>query len=200
MPPDLKVSTGTLLASAPDLQDPNFMHSLSVICEHTDEGAYGLVLNKRSSLTLDRLLPDHPILGKLRLPVGWGGPVHSDTLQLIHRFPESIPGGITLGGDLQIGGDLDAAASLLEADTSAATMRGVRFILGCAGWGGGQLEAELASGSWLPLPLDTGLVFRTWGVDDDTAREQEEVWQAAVRALGRDGEGLASLPPDIEWN
>ncbi len=200
MAPDLKVSRGTLLASAPDLQDPNFMHTLSLICEHTDEGAYGLVLNKRSSLTLDRLLPDHPILGKARLPVGWGGPVHSDTLQLIHRFPQHIPGGVALGGDLQIGGELDAAAELLRSDPSPDTLRGVRFILGCAGWGAHQLESELAGGSWLPLPLDTELVFRTWSIEDDTQREQEETWQLALRGLGSEGEGLASLPPDIEWN
>jgi putative transcriptional regulator len=200
MAPDLKASMGTLLAAAPDLLDPNFMHSLCVICEHSEDGAYGLVLNKQSSLTVDRLLPEHPVLGKMPLAVGWGGPVNGDTLQLIHRFPEHIPGGVDLGCGLMLGGELDAAASLLEDQDSAEIRSGVRFILGCAGWGSGQLEAELAGGSWLPLALDTDLVFRSEVQPKDIEREQEEVWQGAVRRLGTDGQGLAGLPPDINWN
>lgn len=191
---------GTLLASAPDLQDPNFMHSLSVICEHSAGGAYGLILNKQSSLTLDRLLPEHPVLGHMPLPVGWGGPVNGDTLQLIHRFPEHIPGGVHMGDGLMLGGELDAAASLLEDMNTPEVRSGVRFILGCAGWGAGQLESELAGGSWLPLPLDAGLVFRPAVDADGAALEQEEVWQGALRQLGTEGEQLSQLPPDVNWN
>ena len=198
MTPELRVSTGTLLASAPNLLDPNFMHTVSLICEHGEQGAYGIVVNKRSSLTIDRLLPEHPILGGLALPVSWGGPVGNDTLQVLHRYPDVITGGYALADGLVLGGDIDEVAALFETGPPEAALQGVRFVLGYAGWGAGQLEAELAAGSWLPLALDPELVFPARA--RDRAREQSEVWQEAVRSLGREGQGLAELPPDIGWN
>jgi putative transcriptional regulator len=197
MAQDLHVATGTLLASAPDLLDPNFMHTVSVICEHTARGAYGMVLNKRSSITIDRLLPEHPILGRMPFPVAWGGPVENDTLQIVHRFPERIPGSYELALGLQLGGELDCVAELLQSDPSPEVQSGVRFVLGCAGWGPRQLDRELAGGSWVPLPLKTRLVF---GMDRGRSEDQDETWQAALRSLGREGRDLASLPPDIGWN
>lgn len=193
----MKVAMGTLLASAPDLRDPNFMHSLSIMCEHSDTGAYALVLNKRSSLTIDRLLPDHPILGQLKTSVQWGGPVENDTLQILHRFPEEIPGGVEICSGLVLGGDLDAIAAMLASDPAPSVQQGVRFVLGCAGWGPCQLEAEIDSGSWIPLAYKPEFVF---GPDNETQPGQEEQWQAALRSLGSQGAELANMPPDIGWN
>jgi putative transcriptional regulator len=197
MSSDLRVPAGTLLASSPDLLDANFMHTVSLMCEHGEAGAYGLVLNKLSSLTLDRLLPDHPVFGSLALPVAWGGPVGSDTLQILHRYPDVVTGGFRMADDLVLGGDLDEVAALFESGPPEAALQGVRFVLGYAGWGAGQLEGELEAGSWLPLPPDTDLVFaRELG----SSEQQLRLWQRAVRGLGREGEGLADLPPDIGWN
>lgn len=191
MPSDLRVAAGTLLAASPDLLDPNFMHSVSVMCEHSEKGAFGLVVNKRSSLTIDRLLPDHPVFGRVALPVWWGGPVGNDTLQILHRCPELEDCGHALGGGLYLGAALEDLAALLEQCSPADAPERFRFVLGYAGWGAGQLEGELAGGSWLPVSLDLSLVF---------ADGQEECWQRAVRSLGADGAGLAVLPPDIAWN
>ena len=167
------------------------MHTVSVMCEHTASGAYGLVINKQSSLTLDRLLPEHPVFGEMRTPVGWGGPVGTDTLQIVHRLPDRVSGGFEVAEGLFLGGELDEVAMLCaESDGSALAGR-LRWILGYAGWGAGQLELELASGSWLPLPMDGDLLFR---------HDQEATWQSALRSLGAEGQGLAELPPDIGWN
>ena len=187
----LRVAGGTLLASAPSLRDPNFMHTVSVICEHSEAGAYGLVINKQSTLTVDRLLIDHPLFRELPIPVWWGGPVGSNALQILHRVPDDLPGGHEIGGGLFIGGELDDFASYVERTPPAELTYHARFLLGYAGWGEGQLEMELRTGSWVPLALNTELAFR-----DD----QEATWQEAVRSLGADGGELADLPPDIRWN
>ena len=191
MEQELRVATGTLLASSPDLLDPNFMHSLSVMCEHTEEGAYGLVVNKQSSLTVDRLLPDDPVFGKLALPVWWGGPVGGDTMQVLHRIPEHVPSGLPLGEGLFLGATLEELAEFVQGRELSEITDHFRFILGYAGWGAGQLEGELSSGSWLPLRLDVDLVFQY---------AQEPVWQRAVRSLGDEGRGLAVMPPELGWN
>ena len=197
MPESIHIAAGTLLASAPDLLDPNFMHTVTVICEHTAEGAYGLVFNKRSTITIDRLMPEHPVLGQLQLPVAWGGPVQNDTLQILHQYPAQIPGGFKTAEGVYLGGDLDDVCTLLTANEDTSAHHGIRFVLGCAGWGPGQLDTELEAGSWVPLPMNPNLIF---GMDRGGRDDQEEAWQAALRSLGREGEDLASMPPDIGWN
>ncbi|MFT7670762.1 MAG: putative transcriptional regulator [Planctomycetota bacterium] len=197
MADDLQVSAGTLLVSAPDMLDPNFMHTVTVMCEHTEAGAFGLVVNKRSSLTVDRLLPDHPVLGELELPVAWGGPVQNDTLQILHCYPGAIPGSYEMAQGVYLGGQLEDVAKVLGSSTSTEVHSGIRFILGSAGWEAGQLEAEIAGGAWVPSAMNAHLIF---GMDRGGPNDQEETWQHALRSLGPDGEGLASMPPDIGWN
>jgi putative transcriptional regulator len=186
----LRTEPGSFLAASPDLLDPNFMHAVVLMCQHADDGAYGLVVNRASSVTVDLLLPDHPVLGGLAFPVHTGGPVGLDTLQFLHRAEDEIPGGLPLSGGLWLGGDLDALAQVLAADPERAAER-VRLVVGYSGWGAGQLDGELASGSWLPASLATELVFAT---------DQQAVWRRAVRSIGGEATGLADLPPDVSWN
>jgi putative transcriptional regulator len=157
---DYSTEPGTVIAAAPDLRDPNFMHTVVLMCQHTGEGAYGLVINRPAMLTVDVLLPEHPILANEKIRVFTGGPVGLNTLQFLHSVPESIPGGLDLGHGLWLGGELDALASFVSEHAPDAD-RHVRMILGYSGWGAGQLEAELATGSWIPAPLDRAWVFDT---------------------------------------
>ena len=79
-----------MLLSAPALLDPNFMHTVVLMCQHDEEGAFGLVVNRTTQARVGDLFPDHPDLGSLELKVREGGPVARDTLQLIHRFSVSL--------------------------------------------------------------------------------------------------------------
>ena len=185
---ELTVQPGTLLASAPHMLDPNFMHAVVLMCQHTAEGAFGLVVNRRTTATVADLLPEHPLLGSAATPVHWGGPVGQDTLQILHVHAAEVPGGLHLGGGLCLGGNLDVLAGLLAGESDEA---GVRFVVGYAGWGEGQLDGELAAGGWLPTALDPELVFQ-----DD----QQRTWREAIRAIGGEVAGMEDLPPDVSWN
>ncbi len=187
---DLSTEPGTVIAAAPDMRDPNFMHAVVLMCQHTREGAYGLVINRPATLTVDLLLPDHPLLSSEKVRVYTGGPVGLDTLQFLHCAPESIPGGFELGRGLWLGGELDNLATYVAGDGERAE-RHVRLILGYSGWGAGQLEGELASGAWIPAPLDRAWIFET---------DPEVVWRRVLRSLGRDAAGLEDMPPDVSWN
>jgi putative transcriptional regulator len=187
---DLLVAPGTLLLAGADMLDPNFMHSVVLIGQHSAEGAYGLVLNRPSSQTTRSLLSDTLALGRLDAPIFVGGPVGLDTLQVLHREPGRIAGAtVQLAEDLWIGGDLEQVGEyLLEA--GPATTR-VRLLLGYAGWGEGQLETELADGAWLPVPGPPGELLDG---------PPEQMWRTLVRRLGPTGRGLADQPPDPSWN
>lgn len=187
---EMRTEPGTLLAAAPDLSDPNFLHAVVLMCAHNDSGAHGLVINRPAPLTLDQLLPQHPELGTLRFAVHAGGPVGLDTLQIVHRVPDEIPGGFDLGGGVYLGGELDAVGRFLASREEEAA-HDLRMILGYAGWGAGQLDVELAGGSWLPSSLDPDWIF-----DPDP----ELMWRKVLRSLGSHGVGLQDLPPDVTWN
>ncbi len=187
---DLKVEAGTLLASAPHMRDANFMHTVVFICEHTEQGAYGMVVNLQSELSTDLILPDHEVLKEQVYPVHSGGPVALDTLQILHRLPELIPGGIEISRGVFLGGELDCAAEVVS-QRGLAALNSLRFILGYSGWGEGQLEGELVAGGWLPAALDVDSLFGT---------DQQGVWRKVVRSVGHGTEGMEELPPDVSWN
>ncbi|MCK6446785.1 MAG: YqgE/AlgH family protein [Planctomycetes bacterium] len=186
---DLHVEQGTLLAATPELLDPNFMHSVVLICQHTPEGAYGLVLNRRSEYTTRTLLSEHRTLGRYDHPIYVGGPVQLNSMQILHCVPEHIRDGVELVPGLWIGGELEHVAHYIaEHDASEDH---VRLLVGYAGWGAGQLDAELAGGSWLPAPCTAEHVFR---------RDPENLWRDVMRTIRGELAGLENQPPDPEWN
>ncbi len=179
-----------MLAAWPDLLDPNFMHSVVLVCQHSEQGAYGLVTNHGTELKLSDLLPEHRLLRECGFPVHLGGPVDHTTMQFVHIVPDEIPGGVSIDGRLWLGGDLDALARfVLENDERA--RRSLRIFLGYSGWGAGQLEVELGVGSWIPAPPMLEAIFEGEG---------EPTWRKVVRSVGKTGADLENLPPDVSWN
>jgi len=186
---ELLTEPGSLLLSMPQLMDENFMHTVVLMVEHTPDGAYGLVVNRPAAVTIDQLMPDHPVLSQALFPVYSGGPVGLDTLQFIHRVPNEIPGGLQLYDDLYMGGEFESLASHISREGGGGD---VRLFLGYSGWGAGQLDAELATGSWVPAPPRPEVEF--------LRGDPERTWRETMRALGSDGEGLSHQPPDPSWN
>ena len=188
---DLRVQPGTLLAAWPDLRDPNFMHSVVVMVQHSAEGAYGLVTNRLTDFTLRDLFPEHPILKESAFPVHLGGPVDHTTLQIVHRVPDHVPGGVGLDGRLWLGGDLPALGRFLLESEPQEAARSVRVFVGYSGWGAGQLDSELSLGSWIPAAPSLDAIFGEPG---------EPTWRRVVRSIGDEGGELENLPPDVSWN
>lgn len=190
----VRVDPGTLLLSAPELQDPNFMHTMVLMVEHAEEGAFGLVVNRPLDARVRDAFPTHPILGDVDLRLRAGGPVALDTLQVVHRLPAESEHGPPRGREVTpgvfVGGDVDVIARLVE--HPAGMDEQVRFVVGYSGWGAGQLEREVEESSWIPLPATPDLVFAT--------DAPEVVWRRALRRLDGEGASLADLPPDPSWN
>ncbi len=190
MTTDSDSTRGNMLLAVPQMLDPNFMHTVVLMCGHSVEGAFGFVVNQRSSFVLGKLVPDHPLLGGIEFPVFTGGPVGQEAMQFVHRVPDSIPGGHAIAEGLLLGGEIGALAEVLRSDSRARQQ--VRLFVGHSGWSAGQLDGELSIGSWVRAPLDGEIVF--------SEEPAEVVWRRAMRNLGRDGEGLSRLPPDVSWN
>ena len=181
-------AAGVMLASAPDMLDPNFMHTVVLMCQHSPEGAFGLVVNRKSDYVAESLLPDESTLKGMNLPVYEGGPVGLDSLQFLHRLPSEAPDGIEVFPGLFLGGKLD---ELVTVSRARPLHEDFRLFLGYSGWGAGQLEDELAGGSWLPVPPQMEAVF---------ASDQEASWRKVVGSLGEEDRGPEGPSPNVSWN
>jgi putative transcriptional regulator len=173
----VRLAPGLLLA-APRLGDPNFVRTVVLLGRHEDDGALGWVLNGQALSPVGELLNEAemvPAGSVLPTVPGFarvarvGGPVSSQSGWLVYRRAASWSGANEIEvGDLGVSGDAAAFDALLAGQGPA----DFRLLLGYAGWGPGQLDAEVQAGAWLPAPVDAELVFDL---------EPDDLWDAAYR-------------------
>jgi putative transcriptional regulator len=168
--------TNQFLVAMPGLQDENFSHTVTLLCEHNDKGALGLVINRPTDLSLREML-DHMELGHAALmgnpTVHWGGPVQPERGFVVH----SAPGGWESSLQIAEGLYITTSRDVLSAIGQGRGPREFFVALGYAGWTAGQLEGEILLNSWLNTPADRAILF---------TMPADERWQAATRLLGVD--------------
>jgi putative transcriptional regulator len=173
-PPAISASnlTSQFLIAMPGMTDDNFSGSVIFLCEHTERGALGLVINKPSDIKLGRLFEKVELsLDREELaeqPVFIGGPVQNERGFVLHERgddDEADPDadGVAYSSSLRIPGGLAMTTSrdVLEALANGAGPRRVLVTLGYAGWGAGQLEDEIARNGWITVDAQPELIFET---------------------------------------
>ena len=157
--------TNHFLIAMPGLSDALFGRSVVFMCEHSERGALGLVINKPSDIFLPRLFEkiDLP-MGRDDLkqaPVFQGGPVQTERGFVLHDAIDSAEGESIYASTLAIPGGLEMTTSkdVLEAMSSGAGPRRVLVTLGYASWAQGQLESEITENSWLTVAADPAVIF-----------------------------------------
>jgi putative transcriptional regulator len=174
--------TNQFLIAMPGMADPTFAGSVVYLCEHTENGALGLVINKPVDIKLRNLF-EKVELSLTRddiadAPVFFGGPVQTERGFVLHERlgGEGSPYNSTLsiaGGEL----DMTTSKDVLEALAEGAGPKRLLVTLGYSGWGAGQLEDELSRNGWLTVDADPKVIF-------DTPIEQR--YERAVALLGID--------------
>jgi putative transcriptional regulator len=185
----LRPGPGVLLVAKPRLVDPNFLHTVVMLCEHDDaKGTLGFVLNRPTENVLpDVLRGDHGFDGR-RDRVFLGGPVGLDQLAVVHRIAD-LPRTLEVLPGVFVGGDADDLGSRLRAE--ATPEEEVRFLVGYSGWGEGQLAREMEEDSWILAPGRP-----EWTFDP----EPRTLWRRVLRSLGGPYALLANMPSDPELN
>ena len=162
--------THHFLIAMPGLEDEAFHRSVVYLCEHSERGALGLVINKPSDINLKVLFEkielhlSRPELGNA--PVFQGGPVQTERGFVLHEpvFADADkPEESVYASTMTIPGGLEMTTSkdVLEAMATGSGPRRVLVSLGYAAWGEGQLESELAENSWLTVGADASVIFDT---------------------------------------
>lgn len=182
---------GQFLIAARQLNDPNFFKTVVLIIEHDSDGAMGLVVNRPSTITVSNALSHHFDLSESAEMVHVGGPVDPAALFILHNSDElecceqAIAPGVFAGSSSEIFEDVVRG---VQNDHPGLTFR---VFCGCAGWGPGQLEAEIARGDWLTLPAWSDATFH---------EDPYEVWDLCLAQVFRANRILPHTVQNPEWN
>ena len=176
---------GQLLLASPALMDPNFRRAVVLVGVHSDEGAMGVVLNRPSEVTVGEAVPQLELTVAEQEPVYVGGPVQPSSIVFLAEFLDPTPAGLLVLG--RIG--FPAPDAGIEELTEATARR--RVFAGYAGWGEGQLDAEVDQGDWIAHDA----------VPDDVFTETpEELWSNVLTRMGGSYALIARMPPDPSVN
>jgi len=169
--------TNQLLIAMPGMADPNFSTTVTLICEHNEDGALGIIINRPLNLKLSGLFEqlsvdtaDPAVAGS---PVMAGGPVGTERGFVLHGNEHSFENTLAVSDDIQ----LTLSRDVIDAMASGVGPAKSLVAIGYAGWEPGQLEEEMLSNSWLNVDATAELVFDT---------PFEERWDSAARLLGID--------------
>ncbi|MBO6778958.1 MAG: YqgE/AlgH family protein [Rhodothermales bacterium] len=168
----------------PILRDPNFYRSVVLVCDHNEEGTFGLVLNRETDVTPDQIMDELDPVGE---PVRIGGPVQPNTLHYLHGLGEHIDDAIEVANGLWWGGDFEVFKEVVSNDGQGPA----RLFLGYSGWGEGQLEEEIEEGSWAVATMRADWAFEV-GPDS--------LWREVMLSLGGDWALMANYPDDPRTN
>ncbi len=170
---EFSTAPGTLIA-VPQLEDPNFLRSVVVMVEHGREGALGLVINHELSHDCAAVAEGFglPWPGVEGSKLAKGGPVEPQSLWMLHDDGWCFDETMRVADGIAVSRSREALTRMCEGEESR-----LRMLVGYAGWGPGQLEAEISAGAWIVGPTTIELIFE-WSPD--------EVWALALGQLGID--------------
>lgn len=176
---------GKILIAEPFLGDKNFERSVVLLCEHTTEGSFGLVLNQLTNLKLDDVMEN--IYSDLSLYLG--GPVEQNTLHFIHRLGNQIDGTVDIGNGIYWSGDFEQVKTLIN--IGKVSENDIRLFVGYSGWSSGQLANEMKQDSWILSEPDANLIFET---------PSKSFWREVLKRMGGQYKVLSNYPTDPRLN
>jgi putative transcriptional regulator len=167
-----------LLVSMPQMQDPNFARAVVLLCDYDPDGAFGLVVNRPTEMPAGSMVRLEPaVVGSNGLPLCIGGPVEPERGWILLAEPPPDSEYRTICDGLY----LSTSPELLRRVLTETPPPRARVLAGYAGWGPGQLDAELAQSAWLIGALDLDLLFDV---------EPQVMWETAIRRMGADPAAL----------
>ena len=187
----MEPTAGSLLIAAPTLVDPNFARTIVLLLDIGESGALGVVLNRPTELDVGDVLEPWADLVTGPGVLFQGGPVETDAALAVASVAAGVPADDEPVGWRRVSGttglvDLDAPVEIV-----ASAIASVRIFAGYAGWGAGQLEAEIDEGSWYVVPAEP---------QDPFLEDPERLWMSVLRRQGGDLAMMATMPVEPGLN
>ena len=150
----MHIVPGTILISAPSLDDPNFIKAVILVTEYNQQGAIGFVLNEPFNRKLNELVEFQQ---SKSFDLYNGGPMEKEKLFVLHRRPAMIEQSDLVADGVYTGGDFKLVLAYINQHAHAE--KDIKLLLGYCGWDAGQLEEEIEEGSWLIVQVPLSFVF-----------------------------------------
>ncbi|MBB64823.1 MAG: hypothetical protein CMO81_07135 [Waddliaceae bacterium] len=181
------INKGTLLIATPDIDAGIFFRAVILVCEHTPNGSFGIVLNKPLELDLPEDIIDLSNLANPNVQIRAGGPVQTNQMMLLHNSPDIPQQTLEICPGVNLGGDLQFLQQIISDEKGPL----VHLCFGYTGWGAGQLEREFLDGQWLLHPANAEYIFHT---------DTDLMWQNLLREMGGKYATLSMIPEDLSLN
>lgn len=178
---DLEPKKGRILISDPFVGDEYFERSVVYLCEHSQEGSFGFILNKYVEIDINELNPDFPDL-KTRLSLG--GPVETESLYFLHTLGNQLNESIELKDGIFIGGDFDQLTKVIKDEHFENNQ--IRFFLGYSGWDPKQLQDEIEDNVWIVGEIDH--------IDEIMNSHIDDPWKHFISKMGKKFELYSTFP------
>jgi putative transcriptional regulator len=181
------VKIGQILVAEPFMWDSNFKRAVVLLCDHSEEeGSVGFILNKPLEMRIDELIADFP---EFEGEVFFGGPVQTDTIHYIHCVGDLLEESTKIAPGVYWGGDFEKLKVLIR--SQLIQPKDIRFFVGYSGWSEGQLQDELAVGSWVISEMHPNYLFNS---------DPDQLWSQVLTHMGNTYTVIAQMPDYSSWN
>jgi len=165
---DARPGRGKLLVASRNMRDPRFREAVVLVVDYGRDGAAGLIINRPLEVRLAELIPDMPMIGKRKDKAFYGGPVEGNKMFLLIRSMETVEE----SSKVLAGVHVSTSRTVLERMISGKQGTQFRAYAGYAGWGSGQLDAEIARGDWHVMKAEARMIFE---------RNPAKLWPELIR-------------------
>ncbi len=169
--------TGHFLIAMPSLNDGFFNQAVTYICEHDENGSFGIIINQQTGITLSQIAREMAIetenIYNDKQLVFIGGPVDQGRGFILHRPIGNWQSSLKINDSIALTTSKDILQAIINNEGPEDNI----VALGYAGWAAGQLDHEMASNTWLSCPADEQIIFNT---------PIEERWKTAAKLIGVD--------------
>ena len=180
---------GHFLIANPVLPDPNFSRTVVLLCNHDEQGSFGLVINRLAPINAKEIFEEIEISGSSSGKIFIGGPVSPSQVFYLCRSKMPLPELDAICDDIYLGMSKELLDNLMTRIEDP--HKNIRFYMGYSGWGAGQLAGEMERLSWLTCEAQSEFVF---------LENEESTWAYAVKSMGKDYEYLIKAPVNPQWN
>lgn len=170
----------------PFMLDANFKRAAVLLCEHSEEGSIGFILNRKLDMRVDELVADFP---EFKVPVFFGGPVQTDTIHYLHNVGELLEDSRLVSPGVWWGGNFEKLKFLIS--SQLVEPHNIRFFVGYSGWSEGQLTDEMGWGSWVTADMHPNYLFKT---------KPDQLWSQIMSNKGDAYSVIASMPDSVTYN
>lgn len=183
----LKPQKGRILISDPFQSDEYFQRSVVYLCEHSNQGTFGFVLNNLVDINLNQM---HPSFPNIAIEMSIGGPVETESMYFIHTLGNELKQSILVDKNICMGGDFRQLYSFITLEHIQANQ--IKFFLGYSGWSPGQLEEEINRNAWVVAEIEDSF--------DVMNNQSADAWNQFMKKMGQKFNIMTNFPLDPNDN